>query len=297
MRAAASDALDEHRLRERLIADDTATPLAHVIVTVPDWIADPAGLFVADFDLLNRLPHLAAIDIVSTEGVLASGFHERLHTWWPGLEEVNGVDLTQPAPPVRPTLSVPTPTADDAPLWFTHRDREEELIAIARRLAAALHPVLDRVAVVFKKPLPYLYLAADTFGAAGLPYVVADALPLAAEPLVATVDLILDALESDFARDTLVALLRSPHLEWSAQLERETIGALDRALSDARYLGDAQRLEELDRAWSPDAAAVTRSGIDPRMAARPALDAALTVVRELLPVRFPRLASEQLRAV
>ena len=26
--------------------------LAHVIVTVPDWIADPAGLFVADFDLL-----------------------------------------------------------------------------------------------------------------------------------------------------------------------------------------------------------------------------------------------------
>ena len=62
--------------------------VGHVIVTVPDWIADPAGLFVADFDLLNRLPNLAAIDIVSTEGALASGFHERLHNWWPGIEEI-----------------------------------------------------------------------------------------------------------------------------------------------------------------------------------------------------------------
>ena len=87
-RAAASEALDEHRLRELLLVTSTAAPVGHVIVTVPDWIADPAGLFVADFDLLNRLPNLAAIDIVSTEGALASGFHERLHNWWPGIEEI-----------------------------------------------------------------------------------------------------------------------------------------------------------------------------------------------------------------
>ncbi|MEQ1731503.1 MAG: hypothetical protein ABL982_24290, partial [Vicinamibacterales bacterium] len=207
-RAHETDAYDEHRLRERLLADDTAVTLAHVIVTVPDWIADPAGLFVADFDLLNRLPNLAAIDIVSTEGALASGFHERLHNWWPGLEELTARELVAAEPPARPMLVVPEPTPDAAPLWFTHRDREEELLAVTRRLLAEPPASLDAVAVVFKRPLPYLYLAADTLGAAGIPHVVADALPLAAEPAVATVDLVLDALEADFPRDAVVAKVR-----------------------------------------------------------------------------------------
>ena len=83
-RAAASEALDEHRLRELLLATSSATPVGHVIVTVPDWIADPAGLFVADFDLLNRLPNLAAIDIVSTEGALARDSTSGCTTGGPG---------------------------------------------------------------------------------------------------------------------------------------------------------------------------------------------------------------------
>ncbi|MFN7918320.1 MAG: PD-(D/E)XK nuclease family protein [Vicinamibacterales bacterium] len=296
-RAAASDALDEHRLRERLLADTAAVPVAHVVVTVPDWIADPSGLFVADFDLLSQLPHLASLDIVSTEGVLASGFHERLHQWWPGLEELTSRDLVAQRPPVRPMLAVPPPTADAAPLWFTHRDREEELNVVARRLAAAPQVALDRVAVVFKKPLPYLYLAADTLGAAGLPFVAADALPLAAEPLVATVDLLLDALEADFARDTLVALLRSPHFEWSGRLGRDAIGALDRALSDARYLGTAARLRTLGDGWSPEGGARSRRGSETRTTARPALDAVLDLVGELEPLRAARPASVQVSGV
>lgn len=291
-RAAASDALDEHRLRERLIADADAVPLAHVIVTVPDWIADPAGLFVADFDLLSRLPHLQAIDIVSTEGVLASGFHERLHNWWPGIEELTSRDLFAQRPPVRPRLSVPVPDGDLAPLWFTHRDREEELNITARRLAAAPDLALDRVAVAFKKPLPYLYLAADTLGAAGLPFVMADALPLAAEPLVACVDLVLDALESDFARDTLVALLRTPHFTWSHGLGREAVGALDRVLSDARYLGSVARLSAIaDAPAAHTRESPRRRGANLRDTARPALDAALDLVRELAPLREERQAS------
>lgn len=293
-RAAGSEALDEHRLRERLVGDTDAVPLSHVVVTVPDWIADPAGLFVADFDLLSRLPHLASIDIVSTEGVLASGFHERLDNWWPGLEVLTSRDLFSQRPPVRPMLSVPPPDADTAPLWFTHRDREEELNSVARRLAAAPQVALDRVAVVFKKPLPYLYLAADTLGAAGVPFVVADARPFAAEPLVSTVDLVLDALEANFARDTLVALLRSPHFDWSAHLDREAIGAFDRALSDARYLGGADRLLSLADAWAPDAAAVTRRGVDTRAAARPALESASGIVRALTALGSTRRASLQL---
>ncbi len=296
-RATATDACDEHRLRERLLADDAARPLAHVIVTVPDWIADPAGLFVADFDLLNRLPNLGTIDIVSTEGALASGFHERLDTWWPGIEEVTAHDLVAAEPPARPMLVVPEPTPESAPLWFTHRDREEELLTVTRRLLAEPPASLDAVAVVFKRPLPYLYLAADTLGAAGIPHVVADALPLAAEPAVATVDLVLDALEADFPRDSVIALLRSPHLVFASRVGRVAIGALDRSLSDARYLGDSERLEALAAHWANDAPESRRRGTDPRVTARAAMVAAVDLVRALRPLRTAAPASELLGGV
>jgi RecB family exonuclease len=296
-RAHATDAYDEHRLRERLLSDEAAAPLAHVIVTVPDWIADPAGLFVADFDLLNRLPNLGTIDIVSTEGALASGFHERLHNWWPGLEELTARDLVPAEPLARPMLVVPEPTPESAPLWFTHRDREEELLTVTRRLLAEPAASFDAVAVVFKRPLPYLYLAADTLGAAGIPHVVADALPLAAEPAVATVDLVLDALEADFPRDAVIALLRSPHLACASRVGRAAIGALDRSLSDARYLGDSERLEVLAAHWANDAPERPRRGIDPRVTARPAMAAAVALVQALRPLRTPAPASELLGGV
>lgn len=293
-RAAAAEAYDEHRLRERLLSDDTAVPLAHVVVTVTDWIADPAGLFVADFDLLSQMPNLGAIDIVATEAALGSGFHERLHTWWPGLEETDGAAVAGPSSLVRPYLVVPEPTPEMAPLFFTHRDREEELLAVTRRLLAEPPALLDRVAVVFKKPLPYLYLAGDTLGAAGLPFEATDAMPLATEPIVAVVDLLLDALESDFARDTVIALLRSPHLSIARALDRDVVGALDRALSDARYLGGPDRLMTLGAAWTADRSTGRRRGVDPRQRARPALEAACRLVEQLRPCLEPRRASEQL---
>src|SRR5436305_5194277 len=71
------------------MAEPAADPVRHIIVTMPDWIADAEGLYQADFDLLTRIPGLETLDIVSTERVLDSGFHERLHTWWPGLEETD----------------------------------------------------------------------------------------------------------------------------------------------------------------------------------------------------------------
>jgi hypothetical protein len=54
-RVAASGACDEHLLRERLLSEPVVGRLKHVVITVADWIADPAGLFVADFDLLARI--------------------------------------------------------------------------------------------------------------------------------------------------------------------------------------------------------------------------------------------------
>ena len=164
-----------------------------------------------------------------------------------------------------------------------HRDREEELVAVARQLKADLAAgdavALDRTAVVFKRPLPYLYAAAEVFRAARIPFHASDAFPLAAEPVAAALDLVLDAVASNFTRATIVALLRSPHFVFDdegGELSRESISALDRRLSEARYLGDSERLEAL---------VVVRDH---------ALQAALGVVRQLAPLSMSCPASQQL---
>ena len=279
-----SGGCDEHTLRERLMAEPSADPIRHVIVTVADWIADADGLYAADFDLLTRIPGLEALDIVSTERVLASGFHERLHTWWPGLEEVSSPGVVQA---FGPALITPPDASTDEP-WWTLRDREEELVAIARRLKADKRTgdavPLARTAVVFKRPLPYLYLAAEVFRAAGIPYQSSDALPLAAEPTAAAIDLVLETVAADFSRGTLVALLRSPHFTFGdgdADVTRESVSALDRALSQARYLGDLDRLEALATEWHS-------------AASFPALHAALAAARELAPLATSLPASTQI---
>src|SRR6185436_12291619 len=166
-----SGGCDEHVLRERLLAEPAIDPVRHVVVTVPDWIADADGLYSADFDLLTRIPGLETLHIVSTERVLSSGFHERLRDWWPGLDE------RAAAPPranaATATLITPPGAPPEEP-WWTLRDREEELVMLARRVKADRRNgegvPLDRTAIVFKHPLPYLYLAAEVFGAAGILY-------------------------------------------------------------------------------------------------------------------------------
>lgn len=279
-------ACDEHALRDHLIAEPITPPVRHIVVTVQDWIADPDGLFAADFDLLARLPGVEAIDIVCTEALLGSGFHQRLHNWWPGLEEANGPDIAGSLPPVRPVLLTPAGGDPDQP-WFTLRDREEELLSIVDQIQADGSAALDREAVVYKRPLPYLYLVSETFGAAAIPYQTSHALPLAAEPTAAAVDLLLDLVETSFSRDSIVALLRSPHYRFESKtgtLKREQVSALDRGLSDARYLGELPRLEDLASRWTVAEAV-------------PALEVALGAARELAPLLDPAPASRQIRRV
>jgi RecB family exonuclease len=291
-RLGAIGASDEHALRARLVSETLSPSVHRVVVTVADWIAEPAGLFVADFDLLSRLPHLAAIDIVCTERVLGSGFHERLHGWWPGLDEIDAFELTDQKPPPRPRLVTPPGSGVDRP-WFTYRDREEELLAVARRLvtdeAKGSRPAVDRTGVVFKRPLPYLYLAPDAFNSVGLAFQSPEALPLATEPTAAALDLVLDCAESGFTRTSLSAILRSPHFRVAGLADRpsrESIAAFDRSLSDLRYLGDRSRLERLA---DSDATAL----LNP--AARPALEAAILIARELAPLLEAAPASAQIR--
>jgi RecB family exonuclease len=292
--AAASNACDEHALRDRLIAEPAAHPVRRIVVTIPDWIADGEGLYVADFDLLARIPGLERLDIVCTDRVLATGFHERLHNWLPGLDErglgIGDWGLARPVlitPPVKPPAASPDP----AELWWTVRDREEELIAVARQLNAdgrrGEAVPFERTAVVFKHPLPYLYMAPDVFGSAGIPFQTADGLPLAAEPTAAALDLVLDAVSATFTRATLVALLRSPHFVFAhegIEVTRESTSALDRFLSDARYLGDIERLETLGR---PEEAHAGRTFGG-------AILAALAAARALAPLATARPASQQL---
>jgi hypothetical protein len=286
-----SGACDEHVLRDHLVTGTRPHPIRQVIVTVPDWIADPDGLYVADFDLLARIPGLEMLDIVATETLLRSGLHERLHNWLPGIEEISGVGPgAGEALSVRPVIVTPVNTPSDEP-WWTFRDREEELVWIARQIKAdrrnGIDTPLERRAIVFKAPLPYLYLAAEVFPAAGIPYQTCDALPLAVEPVAAALDLVLDVVASSFARNPLVSLLRSPHLVFvhdGSEISRESISALNLALSQRQYLGDLDRLQELTADWNPK-----------HLDAIPALQASLAAAHELASLVESHPASEQVR--
>jgi ATP-dependent helicase/nuclease subunit B len=243
---------------------------------------------------LARLPGIERIDLVATEATLASGFHQRLHDWLPGLEES---DFRPPAAQSKPMLAVPVEFNDR--FWFSSRDREEELIGVARRLKSTRRDVskgcdepraLDRVAVVYKQPLPYLYLAQGVFGSAGIPYQTSDTMPLAAEPFSAALDLVLDFVASSFTRASMVALLRSPHflLGDGGTIDRKSISTLDWALSEARYLGEFDSLVHLVTTWRSDPA---------RVDALPALMAAAKAAEQLLPLREPAPTSIQLECL
>jgi hypothetical protein len=228
-RVADSGRMDEHGLRTLLLTRACEPAYRHVIVTVGDQAADPRGLWLADFDLFARMPGVERLDVVATEGLIASGFHERIHQALPGIEEVR----TGSASPM-PVLSAPEPPAGaEAVRWFVSRDREEELAAIARDVASGPHRDGSDVAIVFQRPLPYLYLARQVFAGARLPYQALDSFPLAGEPIVAALDLLFSFLLGEGARGSLVALLRSPHWRFAggdAELSGANIAAADELL-------------------------------------------------------------------
>jgi ATP-dependent helicase/nuclease subunit B len=309
VRVAASGALDEAALRRRLLAAGSGHGFGHVVVAVGDRTAEPAGgLSPVDFDLMMRLPDVEGIDIVATTRQRAAGLHERLRDQIPDLEETEAAPL-----PARPRLAAPA--GDAAPLCFTSRDREEELRAIARRIKAAEHHVeppraLDRIAVVFRRPLPYVYLATTVFDAAGIEFQVADTLPLAAEPMAAVVDLVGSAVESHFTRIALVALMRSPLLDADpghGPLEADEVDAFDRGLGDARYLGGPEALARLAESWTGRGARAARAAaalagvLEPlsetdRVSAHAARLSDFLVSHERLGVRDDAVRSRHLRA-
>jgi RecB family exonuclease len=249
-----------------------------------------------------------ALDVVATESRLASGFHERIHNLWPGLEEER---VGEPSPP--PVVAVPENAEPTAP-WFVSRDREEELVRVVRWLkarAASAHysmalPPLDRIALVFQRPLPYLYLARQVFPDGGLPYETVDTLPLSGEPFAAAVDQVLSFLGSEANRTSLLELLRSPHFVFGSRLERGDVLALDDWLRDLKYAGGWGRLEQLDSGHpaiaralvQARAAAQASAAVLTSAAASEQFDALLAFLRtcERLPDPEMEMASGHLRA-
>jgi RecB family exonuclease len=242
---AAVPGVDEHRIRA-LALETSRSLYRRVIVSVPDQAADRRGLWTADFDLLARMPGLAEIEVIATEALLETGFHQRLHeSIFPGIDDVR---FEGPAAPM-PVLVVPdaAPGAD-APRAFLCRDREEELAAFVRtiktRSEGAPAP-LSRIAIAFQRPLPYLYLARQVFSDAQVPYQALDSLPLAGEPFAAAVDIVFGAIAADFTRGALIELLRCPQFLFTAggaPLTVADVHTLDRRLVDKKYLGGTDRL-------------------------------------------------------
>ncbi len=201
---------------------------------------------------------LERLDVVVTDTMLAGSFHERIHQWLPGIEETQ---LEQAAgsrlQPERGASACAASCQLPAASFSVARDREDEVASFARRVradaCAPAPPALDRIAIVVRQRLPYVYLAQEVFRSQGIPCQMFDALPLAAEPYAAAVDLLFSFVSANFARVPAVALLRSPHLRFPGAdgeaVRAREIAALDRALSEAGYLGGLDSLDRLVDTW------------------------------------------------
>ena len=275
--------VDEHTLRTTLLRAECFTPVSEVVVTVPDQGSHPDGLYPADFDLLTRLPSLPLVTLIATEAILESGYRKRLDDWLPGLDEQR-VDVAVR----RPVIVVPDTV--DGRAYFIWRDREEELRAIARetrRRSTEDGLVPSTAAVVVQRPLPYLYLAPSAFDEIDVPTQTGDTLPLATEPYVSFVDLVLELVNTNFCCDAIIALLRSPHFVFQdghSSPDPRSVGALDRALRVSGFLAGFAELNERSAAWADTTG--TRSD------ALPALRCALAVTIELASLGEPHSVAE-----
>jgi len=291
----ASDAIDEHQLRRVLLHDQPALPHSHLIVAVADQPSDIRGLWPADFDLLGRLSHLSRVDVVVTDAVHDAGFRARLETELPGVEEVR-----RDAVATLPILVRPGGDDPDA-ICFVSRDREEELRDVARTIrarAGVTGGVLrDRTAIVFHRPLPYLYLAQHVLTDARVPYQAFDALPLAAEPYAALLDIVMTVARTGGTRESSVELLRSRLLRLVVDeraLSAPEASALDLALTERRATGDASSFVQEVEAQVRDSDARRAGAYD---GALRAARAAAAVSEALRPFRDGDHAAAQVRAL
>ncbi len=289
-----SGRLDEHILWRRLVATQPALPFDHVVVAVADHPSDPRGLWPADFNLIGRLRGVRRLDVVVTDETHDVGFRDRIEHDLPGIDE----EPWGRAAADSPVLLRP---AQPEALCFVARDREEELRAVARDIRArlSLDPArgAETMAIVFHRPLPYLYLAHQILADARIPYQTFDALPLGAEPFAAALDLVLAVARTGGTREASVSLLRSHLLRFEVNgqpVGRRDAAALDAVLAERRAAGDAGTYpSEIDAFFGTHQ---TRDRIEAVRARRGAVAAAI-VSEKLRPFRSASTASTQIETI
>lgn len=290
----ASGRIDEHVVRARLLVEQPTLPFDHLVIAVADHPSDPRGLWPADFDLVGRLAHLPRIDVIVTDEAHDAGFRGRLEQELPGIEEERAPDV-----PSRSILLQPA-GVDGGPV-FVCRDREEEVRAATRALRAQADgsggTLSDAIAIVFQRPLPYLYLAQQVLIDARVPYQAFDALPLAAEPYAALLDVVLAVARTGGTREASIALLRSMLMTFEVDgrvVSLNDAGALDLVLSERRVTGVAET-------YDAEVTAFAAGGHSRQKAleslARRAARAAAEAHRALEPVRTAITASAQVGAI
>jgi RecB family exonuclease len=186
---------------------------------------------------------------------------------------------------------------------FVSRDREEELqdvVRLIRRHAGGRDRNLSEpTAIVFHRPLPYLYLAQQVMNEASVPYQAFDALPLASEPYAALLDLVLAVARTGGTREAMTALLRSRLVQFRDSADEHVVtpadvAALDFALAERRSTGEADSyVAEIE---ALQARRRGRFGFDPERALRAARVAA-RIREELAPYRDNDSASGQVTSI
>lgn len=275
--AQASGGCDEADLHRRLLAEQPALPFDELLVAVADQPADVRGLWPADFDLVGRLSAIRHISVVLTDETHDAGFRERLEQELPGIVEARHDAAPRPAAPI---LLGPPARAETAARpgegpgpFYVARDREEELRDVARLIVerAEKGVLTSAVAVVSHRPLPYLHVARQVLTDAGVPYRAFDALPLAAEPVAALVDLLLETMRTGGDAESVVAITRSPLVtlpegDVASAVREACVGVARLASGSAqvrglvRWLRDHERPAPGDAAWRGRAARA-RAGV------------------------------------
>jgi RecB family exonuclease len=284
----AAGAMDEHTLRDGLLTTQPPLPFDHVVVAVADHPADQRGLWPSDFDLLSRLDAVRRLDVVVTDETHDAGFRDRVEHELPGIVEAAAVPTAEEG---SPAIVRPTAEGSEAPPVFLSRDREEELRDVVRAIRARAEDgrVQSRTAVVFHRPLPYLYLAPRVFAAGGVPCDVWDALPLAIESYAALFDMLMEVAATGGTRAAMVPLLRCPLVRVTVDgdaVDETDVTALDAALAAQRVVGEA---DSFVAAVDDNTAGSTHN---PR--ATRAARAAADLRRQLLPFRHADHAADQI---
>jgi RecB family exonuclease len=246
-RVAGVEGLDEAALRAALSQLTTSWSPRHVIVSVGDHHSHGEGLWPVDLDMLSRARGLERVDVVATRR-MGEALFSRLRRAWPSALDIH-------VPPQRPS-ETRLEVASTERRWIACRDREEEVLSYARRVKRLAMEDASSSALVYRRPLPYLYAAQHLLSSAGVPFQTSGTLPLAAEPWAASLDLLMDAALSGFTRTSLVTLLRSPHVRVcrpdGTDVSSADVQAFDAWLASQRYLGGLDHLDALLATRPPD---------------------------------------------